>query len=194
MNDVNQTRRKILTAATSLMAGVGIVGLSIPFAQSWNPSAKAMVAGAAVEAGISKIEPGRIITVKWRGKPVWILRRSKVILENLAQSDHRENLRDPDSETSSQQPDYARNEFRSIRPDILVVIGICTHLGCIPKYLPGGREDFSHSLYFCPCHGSKFDLAGRVFKGVPAPTNLVIPPYQYLNDNIVKIGVDDDTG
>lgn len=190
MNDVNQTRRKFLTTATSLTAGIGLVGLSIPFAKSWNPSAKAREAGAPVEADFSKVEPGRMITVKWRGKPVWILRRTEANLENLGESEHLDTLRDPDSNVISQQPDYTKNEYRSIRPEYLVVIGICTHLGCIPNYVPEGREDFSHSLYFCPCHGSKYDLAGRVFKGVPAPTNLVIPPHQYLSDNVVIIGVD----
>ena len=193
MADVNQTRRRFLTAATSLAAGVGVVGLSIPLVKSWNPSARAMVTGAPVEVDISKLEPGRMISVKWRGKPVWILRRSKVNLENLAQSAHRDELRDPDS-TVDQQPEYARNEFRSIRSDIFVTVGICTHLGCIPLYVPGGTDDVSHALYFCPCHGSKFDLAGRVFKGVPAPTNLVIPPYQYISESIINIGVNNNSG
>ena len=174
MADVNQPRRRFLTVATSLVAGVGVISMSIPFVRSWNPSARAREAGAPVEVDFSKLEPGRMISVKWRGQPVWVLRRTKENLKNLAQPEHRDELRDPDSAVEQQQPEYARNEYRSIRSDILVVVGICTHLGCIPLYVPEGREDVPHSLYFCPCHGSKFDLAGRVFKGVPAPTNLVI--------------------
>ena len=193
MDDVNQTRRRFLTAATSLAAGVGVVGLSIPLVKSWNPSARAWVAGAPVEVDISKLEPGRMISLTWRGKPVWILRRTKVNLENLAQSAHRDELRDPDSKLD-QQPEYARNEFRSRHLDIFVAVGICTHLGCIPIFVSGGTVEVSHALYFCPCHGSKFDLAGRVFKGVPAPTNLVIPPYRYLSENIINIGEDSHTG
>ena len=193
MTDANQTRRRFLTTATSLTIGVGVVGLSVPFLQSMNPGARARVTGAPVEVDVSKIEPGRMISVKWRGKPVWILRRTKVNLENLAQSAHRDELRDPDSKLD-QQPEYARNEFRSRHLDIFVAVGICTHLGCIPIFVSGGTVEVSHALYFCPCHGSKFDLAGRVFKGVPAPTNLVVPPYRYMSENIINIGEDSHTG
>ena len=193
MNGVNKKRRRILIVATSFTAGVGTVGLSIPFVQSWQPSAKARVAGAPITVDTSKIEPGRMITVKWRGKPVWILRRTDHILRNLTQQAHLNNLRDPDS-TKNQQPDYVENEYRSLRPYIFLAVGICTHLGCVPGYLPDGGEGVSNALYFCPCHGSKFDLAGRVFKGVPAPTNPIVPPHHYIEDEMIKIGEDESIG
>lgn len=192
MNEANEPRRRFLIAATSFVAGAGVVGVSIPFIQSWKPSAKARAAGAPVRVGISKIEPGALITVVWQRKPVWVLRRTSQNLDNLREATHRQELRDPDSEVN-QQADYARNEYRSIREDILVALGICTHLGCIPNYEPEGRAEVKHALFFCPCHGSKFDLAGRVFKNVPAPTNLIIPPHQYLDNDVLEIGVDATT-
>jgi ubiquinol-cytochrome c reductase iron-sulfur subunit len=187
MIDISDTRRRFLTTATSFTAAAGVAALTIPFVKSWQPSARAKVAGAPVKVDSSKIEPGRMISIKWRGKPVWILRRTETNLQNLTQPDHQNELRDPFSKIN-QQPDYAKNEYRSIRPEVFVAVGICTHLGCVPSYIPEGKEDVSHSLYFCPCHGSKFDLAGRVFKNVPAPTNLVIPPHRYLDDGIIEIG------
>jgi ubiquinol-cytochrome c reductase iron-sulfur subunit len=193
MNGVNKKRRQLLIVATSFTAGVGAVGLSIPFVQSMQPSARALVAGAPVKVDISKIEPGRMITVKWQGKPVWILRRTETNLKNLALRTHRNNLRDPDS-TKNQQPEYVENEYRSLRPDIFLAVGICTHLGCVPSYMPDGKAEVSNAIYFCPCHGSKFDLAGRVFKAVPAPANLVIPPHQYIGEDTVHIGVDENVG
>ena len=193
MNAVNTKRRRILITATAFAAGVGTVGLCIPFVQSWQPSAKARVAGAAITVDVSKIEPGRMITVKWRGQPVWILRRTDQILRNLNQQAHLKNLRDPDS-TENQQPDYVVNEYRSLRPDIFIAVGLCTHLGCVPGYLPDGGEGVSNAIYYCPCHGSKFDLAGRVFTGVPAPANLIVPPHHYIGENIIKIGEDEVLG
>lgn len=193
MNEANVPRRRFLIAATSFAAGAGVVGAAIPFINSWNPSAKARAVGAPVKVDTSKIEPGAMITVAWQGKPVWVLRRTSENLDNLREATHRQELRDPDSEIN-QQADYARNEYRSIREDILVAVGICTHLGCIPNYEPEGTEEVKHALFFCPCHGSKFDLAGRVFKNVPAPTNLIIPPHQYLDNNVLVIGTDAITG
>lgn len=191
MDTVNLERRRYLVTATTFVAIVGAVGVSIPFVKSWQPSARAKMAGAPVEANFSKLEPGRMITVKWRGKPVWILRRTSSNLETLKKSSHLTKLRDPDS-VVEQQPVYAQNQYRSIRPEVFVAVGICTHLGCVPTYLPVGTGVGESALYFCPCHGSKFDLAGRVFKGVPAPTNLVIPPHYYIDDDTLKIGVDDN--
>lgn len=189
---VNETRRRFLTAATSFVAGAGLVGVATPFVQSWNPSAKAKALGGPVRIDPRKIEPGSMVTVEWQGKPVWVIRRTTENLKNLAQESHREELRDPDSEVN-QQPDYAKNEIRSIGEEIFVALGICTHLGCIPNYEPDGRVEVKHALFFCPCHGSKFDLAGRVFKAVPAPTNLIIPPHQYLDNGMLEIGADEQT-
>ena len=192
MTEVNEPRRRFLIGATSFVAGAGVVGAAIPFVQSWNPSAKAKAVGAPVKVNIGKLEPGAMVTVAWQGKPVWVLRRTASNIENLRQSPHRALLRDPDSEIN-QQSDYAKNEFRSIKEKIFVAVGICTHLGCVPNYEPKGMEGVDHALFFCPCHGSKFDLAGRVFKSVPAPTNLIIPPHQYLGNNVLEIGSDATT-
>ena len=189
MGTTYSERRRFLGAATVFLASAGAVATSVPFIKSWQPSARARVAGAPVKVGIDKIEPGRMISVKWRGKPVWILRRTEATLRNLRDSKHLEKLRDPDSFVAN-QPDYARNEYRSLRPDVFVTIGICTHLGCVPTYLSDGDGSDDKALYFCPCHGSKFDLAGRVFKNVPAPTNLVVPPHRYTDDGLLMIGED----
>lgn len=183
-------RRRFLGAATVFVASAGVIGASVPFLKSWQPSARSKVAGAPVQVEISKIEPGRMITIKWRGKPVWILRRTELSLGRLLSNGHLGNLRDPES-TVNNQPAYARNEFRSIRPDVFVTIGICTHLGCVPTYLSASENADEMALYFCPCHGSKFDLAGRVFKNVPAPTNLVVPPHHYSDRDTLTIGEDD---
>lgn len=191
MDTVNLERRRYLGAATTLMAIAGAVSSSIPFVKTWQPSAHAKMAGAPVEANFSKLEPGRMITVKWRGKPVWILRRTSSNLETLNKSSHLTKLKDPDS-SEAQQPAYAQNQYRSIRSDVFVAVGICTHLGCVPTYLSVGAGGSDTALYFCPCHGSKFDLAGRVFKSVPAPTNLVVPPHRYIDDDTLEIGVDGD--
>ena len=193
MSKTDETRRRYLIAATSITAGAGLIGVGIPFIGSWNPSAKAKAGGAPVRVDVSRIEPGAMVTVEWRGKPIWVLRRTDSNLKTLREPSLRQELRDPDSEID-QQPEYARNEYRSIREDILVTMAICTHLGCIPRYHPQGRGDIEHALYFCPCHGSKFDLAGRVFKNVPAPTNLVIPPHRYPEHDVLLIGEDASVG
>ncbi|MDH5407153.1 MAG: ubiquinol-cytochrome c reductase iron-sulfur subunit [Gammaproteobacteria bacterium] len=191
---VDNSRRRFLTAATSVVGTVGTVGLVIPFAASMNPSAKARAAGAPVEVDISKLEPGGMLTVEWRGKPVWVVRRTA---ENMA--DLKKNidyLTDANSD-ASKQPEYAKNYHRSRadHADIIVMEGICTHLGCSPKYRPElVATDFDANWrggYFCPCHGSKFDLAGRVYSGVPAPSNLIIPPHQYLSATVILVGKDE---
>ena len=188
---VDLKRRRMLTAATSVVGAVGAGYVVYPFLANWAPSAKAKAAGAPVEADISKLEEGAMLRVKWRGKPVWIVHRTQKNLDDLKTLSDR--LVDPDSEMP-QQPDYCKNEFRSIKPEYLVAIGICTHLGCSPTYRPDvAPADLGADWvggFFCPCHGSRFDLAARVFKGVPAPTNLVIPPHKYLSDTTVLVGED----
>lgn len=190
-------RRRFLVAATTVIGGIGVAALAVPFISYMEPSAKALSAGAPVRADFSKLEPGQQITVNWRGKPVWILRRTPEMLKVLHGDAMRERLRDPDSAVETQQPAYAQNEFRSRETEYLVVIGICTHLGCVPSFRPDvAPADLGPEWpggYFCPCHGSKFDFAGRVFKSVPAPTNLVIPPYRFLSETEVIIGKDNAT-
>jgi ubiquinol-cytochrome c reductase iron-sulfur subunit len=180
-----------LTAATTVIGGVGVGFALVPFISSMEPSAKARAAGAPVRADISKIELGQMIRVKWRGKPIWVVNRTKDMLDVLPTLDSE--LRDPDS-LEPQQPPYAQNGYRSIKPEYLVLIGICTHLGCSPTYRPDvAPADLGKDWkggFFCPCHGSRFDLAGRVFKGVPAPLNLVVPPYRYLSDTEIEVGND----
>ncbi len=187
---VDTGRRRFLTAATAVVGGAGAVAVAVPFIKSWNPSAKAKAAGAPVEVNISKVEPGQLIRVEWRGKPVWVVRRTEEVLNQLPSNDPQ--LRDPDS-LEPQQPEYAQNPVRAIKPEFFIAVGICTHLGCSPTYLPdsfGEQVEGVTSGFFCPCHGSKFDMAGRVFQGVPAPLNLVIPPHQYVDEGTVLIGVD----
>lgn len=190
---VDHGRRRFLTIATSVVGGVGAVGAAVPFVASWMPSEKAKQAGAAVSADISKLEPGQLIRVEWRGKPVWIVKRPQAMLDELAT--HEDKLRDPASEVE-QQPAYAQNRHRSKKPEIFVAVGICTHLGCSPTYI---ANDFAAQVegvksgFFCPCHGSKFDMAGRVFQSVPAPKNLQIPPYMFIDDNTIVIGEDEGT-
>ncbi len=190
-NHVDHKRRRLLTIATSGVGLMGAVGMAVPFVGSLNPSEKAKAAGAPVEVDISKLESGQQLIVKWRGKPVWVIRRPQ---ESLAMLDSLNNvLLDPDSK-NHQQPDYAQNLYRSIKQEILVLVGICTHLGCSPKYQPQvgfvSFDDDWKGGFLCACHGSKFDLAGRVYKGVPAPSNLVVPPHQYLSDDVLLIGED----
>ena len=188
---VDTGRRRFLTAATTVVGGVGAAATLVPFLSSFQPSARAQAAGAPVEVDISKMEPGQRLTVEWRGKPVWIVRRTDEMLGGLEGLSGQ--LRDPDS-AKEQQPDYARNESRAIKPEYLVVIGICTHLGCSPTFRPEvAPADLGADWkggFFCPCHGSRFDLAGRVYAGVPAPLNLIIPPHSYVSDSRVLIGVD----
>jgi ubiquinol-cytochrome c reductase iron-sulfur subunit len=190
---VNIGRRRFLTGATTVVGAVGSAFAAVPFVASFQPSERAKAIGAPVEQDIGKLEPGQMLTVKWRGKPVWIVRRTE---ENLAELDAlAAKLRDPNSE-EDQQPSYARNNHRSIKAEILVLVGICTHLGCSPTYRPeAAASDLGADWrggFFCPCHGSKFDMAGRVYAGVPAPTNLEVPPHKYLSDARIVIGVDQE--
>jgi ubiquinol-cytochrome c reductase iron-sulfur subunit len=184
-------RRRILLVATSVVGAVGAGFALVPFIASMNPSAKARAAGAPVEADISKLESGALLRVKWRGKPIWIVHRTPEMLAALPTLDPL--LTDPNSEVP-QQPDYCKNPTRSIKPEYLVAIGICTHLGCSPTYRPDvAPDDLGPEWkggFFCPCHGSRFDLAARVYKGVPAPTNLVIPIHMYTNDTTIVVGQD----
>ena len=187
---VDTGRRRFLTVATSVLGGVGVAYATAPFIASWFPSARAQALGAPVKIDISKLEPGAQITVEWRGQPIWVVRRSNGVVDKLKSLDNL--LRDPHS-AQDQQPPYAKNEYRSIKAEYLVLVGICTHLGCVPMYRPdvGSVEPSWPGGFFCPCHGSKFDMAGRVFKGVPAPLNLVVPPYRYESDTVVIIGEDE---
>ncbi|WP_100656062.1 ubiquinol-cytochrome c reductase iron-sulfur subunit [Alteromonas flava] len=182
-------RRRFLTVATSVVGGIGVIGAAVPFIASWNPSAKAKAAGADVEVDISGIEPGQLVRVMWRSKPVWIVRRTPEILAALAT--HEDQLKDPNSEVE-QQPTFAQNQWRSLKDEYLILVGICTHLGCSPQHLKdGAMAQYAEGVsdgFFCPCHGSKFDMAGRVFQNVPAPSNLVVPPYQFVDDTTVIIG------
>lgn len=189
---VDHSKRRFLAAATTVVGGVGLAAAAYPFAASWLPSQRAQAAGAPVEVDISKLPPGAQMTVEWRGRPIWIIHRSPEAIEKLGGHDDR--LRDPTSSVD-QQPAYAQNPHRSLKPQYLILVGLCTHLGCVPKYVatkegddvvlgadwPGG--------FFCPCHGSMFDLAGRVFQGVPAPINLEVPPHQFVSDKTVIIGI-----
>ena len=191
--DVDAGRRRFLTASVAVVGGVATVGTAVPFVVAWQPSERARAIGAPIEVDISKIEPGQMLTAKWRGKPVWIVSRTPEILAALPGIDDR--LRDPES-TQNQQPGYAKNEFRSIKPEIVVLIGICTHLGCSPLHIKQDGAPLGAGWsggFFCPCHGSMFDYAGRVYAGVPAPTNLVVPPHKYLSDTRILIGADEES-
>ncbi|MFV2059982.1 MAG: ubiquinol-cytochrome c reductase iron-sulfur subunit [Gammaproteobacteria bacterium] len=191
---INKNRRRFLINSTTVIGAIGGSFVLVPFVSSMLPSARARSQGSPVIVDISRLAYDSQITVEWRGQPVWILRRSKDILDRLKQQSLITRLRDPESEVISQQPDYARNEFRARKSEYLVVIGICTHLGCVPTFrpeiAPPDLGEFWPGGYFCPCHGSRFDFAGRVFKNVPAPTNLVIPPHHYISDTIIKIGTE----
>jgi len=190
----NTARRRVLIGLTSVVGACGAAGAAVPFIKSWNPSAKAKAAGAPVQVDVSKLEMGQRMIVEWRGKPVWIVRRSQEVLDSLEKI--APETRDPDS-VEPQQPPYASNAHRSIKPEYLILLGLCTHLGCSPLFRPEVEAADLGSPwmggFFCPCHGSKFDMAGRVFKGVPAPTNLEIPPHHYLSDNVIVIGTDKET-
>jgi len=191
--DVDAGRRRFLTASVTVVGGAAVVGTAVPFVAAWQPSERARAIGAPIEVDISKLEPGQMMTEKWRGQPVWIVSRPPEILEALPRIDDR--LRDPES-TQNQQPEYAKNEFRSIKPEIVVLIGICTHLGCSPLRVRQDQAPLGTGWpggFFCPCHGSKFDYAGRVYAGVPAPTNLVVPPHKYLSDTRILIGAGEES-
>ncbi|AYH42673.1 ubiquinol-cytochrome c reductase iron-sulfur subunit [Azoarcus sp. DN11] len=184
--------RRQLLVATSAAGGVAAVATAVPFVASLTPSERAKAAGAPVEADIGKLAPGEMMTVEWRGKPVWILRRTPEMLASLDQTESA--VSDPES-SKQMQPEYAKNKFRSIKPEYLVAVGICTHLGCSPseKFKVGaesGMGDNWHGGFLCPCHGSRFDLSGRVYKSMPAPDNLEVPPHKYLSDTKILIGDD----
>lgn len=186
---VNLDRRRFLIGATSLTGAIGATSLGVPFVSSMLPSEKAKAAGASVEVDISQVKQETVLTTEWRGQPVWILNRSDKMIKTLEINPKK--LADPDLKVASQQPKYCKNKTRSIKPNMLVVVGICTHLGCSPSPRLSPKGDMGDKWeggFFCPCHGSKFDLAGRVFKGSPAPTNLIVPPHKYLDENIIIIG------
>ncbi len=189
--EVDRGKRRFLIAATSAVGGVATVGVAIPFIASMLPSERAKAAGAPVKFDISKVEPGMLVTVQWRGKPVWVIHRTPQMLATLQL--HNNRLRDPNS-NEPQQPPYCKNPTRSIKPEYMIAVGICTHLGCVPTYRPdingAGLPHPWEGGFLCPCHGSLYDLACRVFKDVPAPLNLVVPPHKYLTDTMIKIGED----
>ncbi len=190
---VDNSKRRFLVAVSSTVGGVAAVGAALPFVFSMSPSARALAAGAPVEVDLSKIEPGMKVDVEWRGKPVWVVHRTPEMLALLPK--HEDKLSDPKSENTAQQPKYCQNPTRSIKPEYFVVIGICTHLGCSPspKLKPVSDNETGpdwHGGFYCPCHGSRFDLAARVFKGSPAPTNMVVPPHRYVTDTRILIGED----
>lgn len=189
VDEIDEKRRDFLIKATTAMGAVGVLATAVPFVASMLPSEDVSEAAGPLKVDISQLNPGQQLTVMWRGRPIWIIRRTKEALESLSKDENL--LRDPESNIE-QQPLYARNRYRSIKPDILVLVGVCTHLGCIPTYRPDPATLTPQwpGGFFCSCHGSKFDLAGRVFKGVPAPINLEVPSYTYLNDTTLLIGVD----
>ena len=192
LDQVDEKKRRFLIVATSAAGAVAAAGVAVPFLGSWFPSARALAAGAPVEVDVSKIESGQQITVEWRGKPVWVLRRTPEMLAQLEKNDAI--LADPKS-ASSKQPEYVKGAARSIKPELFVAVGVCTHLGCSPtlKKEVGAASDMGVDWpggYYCPCHNSRFDLAARVFKGSPAPTNLEIPPHRYVSDARIIVGED----
>ena len=189
---VDQGKRRFLVAATTVVGGTAAAAVAVPFVSSMMPSERAKAAGAPVQIDISKVEPGAMVTEEWRGKPVWIINRTPEMLANL--SKHDDKLTDPKCEVVTQQPVYCNNESRSIKPNLMVLVGICTHLGCSPSPKLQANGDMGADWpggFFCPCHGSKFDLAGRVFNGSPAPINLVVPPHKYLSDTVMIVGEDE---
>ena len=187
---VDTGRRKMLTVSASVVGAVGAAVAVVPFLSTMSPSARALASGAPVEVDVSKLEPGQKIQVEWRRKPVWIVRRSEQMVSLLAKTE--ELVRDPNSDELAQQPEFARNQTRSLKPDVIVLVGICTHLGCSPTFRPElAPEDLGPDWvggFYCPCHGSSFDLAGRVYKNVPANKNLEVPPYKYITDNLLVVG------
>ncbi|MBD9479647.1 ubiquinol-cytochrome c reductase iron-sulfur subunit [Pseudoxanthomonas sp. PXM02] len=193
---VNTGRRRFLTATTAVVGAVGAGIAAVPFIKSWNPSARAKLAGAPVTADLTGLQEGQRLILEWRGQPIWIVKRSKAILDALPTLDA--NLRDPQSANKDQQPSYITGETRSLKPEISVLVGLCTHLGCSPEMAaeikPEPYDPDWKGGYFCPCHKSRFDMAGRVFQGVPAPTNLVVPPHYYENDTTIIVGLDPQGG
>ncbi len=193
-DNIDNSKRRFLTAATTVVGAVGVGAVAVPFISSWMPSARAQAAGAPVEADISKLQPGGRLVIEWRGKPVWIVRRNAQTLKDLDKLAAEDVLLDPDSKNTDQQPTYAADKYRAQKPEYAILVGICTHLGCSPTYIPLGKPNNLGQNwvggFFCPCHGSKFDLAGRVFAGVPAPSNLLVPPHKYLSESLIIIGVD----
>ena len=191
-SEVDTGRRRFLIGATSVVGAAGAGAIAVPFLNSWNPSARALAAGAPIEINVSKIEDGQLVRNIWQGKPVWVVKRTEEMVKNLPSNDAK--LKDPASDVVSQQPEYAKNENRSRKPEYLVLVGICTHLGCSPSFRPElAPEDLGSDWkggWYCPCHGSRFDLAGRVIKGSPAGTNLVVPPYYFKDDNTILVGED----
>ena len=189
---VDEKKRRFLVASTSVMGAVGAGFVAVPFLSSWSPSERAKNAGAPVEVDISALEEGRLLVVEWQSKPVWIVKRSAKTLSDLETLN--DSLRDPDSSNIDQQAEYAKNIHRSRKPEISVLVGICTHLGCSPTFRPElAPADLGADWlggFFCPCHSSKFDMAGRVYQGVPAPTNLSVPPHHYVSENVILIGSD----
>lgn len=191
-NEVNTSRRRFLVASTAAVGAAGMAGVAVPFLGSWQPSAKAKAAGAPVKVDMSKVRPGEMVTEEWRGKPVFIIHRTKEQLANLEKLN--DSLLDPMSKDAGQQPAYITGINRAIKPEFMVMVGICTHLGCSPKFRPElAPADLGANWlggFFCPCHGSKFDLSGRVYKAVPAPKNLEVPPYRYISDEVIIVGED----
>lgn len=187
---IDTGRRKMLTVSASVVGAIGTAVAVLPFISTMSPSARALASGAPVEVDVSKLEPGQKIQVEWRRKPVWIVRRSEEMVESLDTTESR--VRDPHSDVLSQQPEMVRNQTRSLKPDVLVLVGICTHLGCSPTFRPElAPEDLGPDWvggFYCPCHGSSFDMAGRVFKNVPANKNLEVPPYKYVSENTIIVG------
>jgi ubiquinol-cytochrome c reductase iron-sulfur subunit len=200
---VNDGRRRFLTATTVVVGGAGAIFAAVPFVRTFQPSARAQSAGAPVSIDISKLVDGQLLKIganvpQWRGKPVWVVKRTPEMVAELGTAEHKGRLKDPASEVVEQQPEYARNETRSVRPEIAVLVGICTHLGCSPLFEPEIKpQPFDANWkggFFCPCHGSKFDLAGRVFQNVPAPTNLEVPPYRFDDDKHITVGLNPAEG
>ncbi|SRR5579883_110574 len=186
---VDEERRCFLRRATATVGGVGLAASTLPFISYWLPSTETEASGNPVQVDLTPLQPTQQLTIVWRGRPIWVIRRTPEMLATLPKLN--DDLRDPFS-NEDQQPPYAKNLYRSIKPEFFVAVGICTHLGCIPTYRPdvGGVSPSWLGGFYCPCHGSLYDLAGRVYKGVPAPKNLEIPPYDYLSDNMIIVGVD----
>lgn len=187
--EIDQSKRHFLTVATVVVGAIGVCVTAVPFVTSMNPSAKALALGGPTDIDVSKIEPGALVKAVWRNKPAWVVQRPQAALAELPKVDPR--LRDPDS-NEPQQPPYAKNGWRSVKPELFVVIGICTHLGCSPLYVPQPGDPSVGPTwpggFHCPCHGSLYDLAGRVFKNVPAPLNLPVPMHRYVSDKVIRIG------